>query len=102
VKAFYDRSVSFWLFLALVNWGCFNGDDAPAHRGKLIVAVVGDGVPPLNKAVERRFPLNRSQGKAMYDGVLAALERSPRLKGLIDLVEILGVTMQAEVILHAI
>jgi ABC-type branched-subunit amino acid transport system substrate-binding protein len=90
VKVLCGRSVRILFCLILAICGCFNDGRESTHRGKLIVAVVGDGVPPLNKTVERRFPLNRSQSRAMYVGVRAALERSPRLKGLTDIVEVLG------------
>lgn len=63
---------------------------APVADRHLIIAVVGDGVPPIRTDIERPFPLNRNQGQAMYDGAVLALAQSPSLRPFRGFVEIRG------------
>lgn len=54
------------------------GKDEDPH--KLIIAVVGDGVPSKRSTPSRQYPLNRAQGRAMWEGAEAAFSQSPHLE----------------------
>lgn len=77
------------LVFALLNSRCAQEESSTVQNSPLVVVVAGDGVPPLSQT-DRLFPLNRAQGKAMYEGASAALHRSPHLRGLSNLVAIEG------------
>lgn len=81
--------------IALSTVLCYTGCEEkpisviPTVPTPFIIVVVGSGVPSNAVSVGRSYPLNRAQGKAMWDGAMVAFS-SPELLGLSEFVTIVG------------
>jgi ABC-type branched-subunit amino acid transport system substrate-binding protein len=73
-------------------WFCLScrSENGNIQTHKFVIGIAGDGVPGNCVAdnVEREYPLNRAQGRAMWEGVEAAFQYSGRLADLRDKVEL--------------
>jgi ABC-type branched-subunit amino acid transport system substrate-binding protein len=78
------------VLLLILTAACGDSQQDSNEHPRLVIAVVGDGVPPINTTAQRIIPLNRSQGNAMFNGVKAALDHSPRLAAIRSLVKLEG------------
>ena len=70
----------------LILSNCRLGSNTQPASSKFVVAVIGDGVPSSSTQPNRVYPLNRAQGRDMWSGAQAAFEKSPRLRGIRDLI----------------
>lgn len=86
------RRLSQWILmlLAFCSVASCKPSTQPAEQPKLIVAVVGSGIPTREPPPKRETPLNRAQGIAMWNGASAAYNDSPRARVLKEKVELFG------------
>jgi ABC-type branched-subunit amino acid transport system substrate-binding protein len=77
------------LAMVLCSANCRGNHQLPIE-GRFTIYVVGDGVPPIRKEINRIFPLNRAQGQAMWRGAETALKTSPRLSAVRHIVALKG------------
>ena len=75
------------LTLALTGGACISRVETSP---KIRIAVVGDGVPSSTLPPQRATPLNRAQGRAMWEGANAAFSKSPALERFRQQIELVG------------